>query len=463
MIMSMMLTRSDVILRPQLFTTSPAKLYYPPARICFGRNTNTSVGLVLSVTPQKLNNLNYYYNASDSNLQLFNKKINKPFVVHNKHQSIINSSCDDKSNSNTSSSSSCVTNKLVEIKKTVVNTIASLLLFGFLAFMTSSAFRTPAFAASVPSLSSSVTPDSDCNEDCDKIDNISKPANELLEELWIQIITIILCVIFAPLTIPFFAAILVGYKYYLEICENTKEKSILMLQVGVLDGTRELQREVQKITQVASNLDGVVKSLLRCNDSCRFAHLSVTQCISDEKKYGNNFAEMMDSFDKDPEALVMLYDLFKYLAKSLAIFVHLALIKAIKKIYYDGKCSKQLFAEFLGRELAKYDEDEETLASVDGMQNEEEAVGRAHRMFDNDYLVVTILVLASGVYSIPPLQCNTEHVKTVLQKLSSIPKNKIESLQVLLTPQTEDEAISEKGLAAKFPLLKPLTLSCFEN
>lgn len=77
---------------------------------------------------------------------------------------------------------------------------------------------------------------------------------------------------------------------------------------------------------------GVVKALLPCYDSCRFAHLSVTQCISDEMKYGNNFAEMKDSFDKDPEALIMVYDLFKYFAKSLAKFVHLALIKAIKKV-----------------------------------------------------------------------------------------------------------------------------------
>lgn len=76
----------------------------------------------------------------------------------------------------------------------------------------------------------------------------------------------------------------------------------------------------------------MVKSLLQCYDSCRFAYLSVTQCISDEKKYGNNFAEMMDSFDKNHEALVNIYDLYKYLAKSLAKFVHLALIKAIKKV-----------------------------------------------------------------------------------------------------------------------------------
>ncbi|KAK1394812.1 hypothetical protein POM88_013868 [Heracleum sosnowskyi] len=177
-------------------------------------------------------------------------------------------------------------------------------------------------------------------------------------------------------------------------------------------------------------------------------------------KYGNNFAEMMDSFDKHPEAVINLYDLFKYCAKSLAKFVHLALIKEIN---YDGKCSKQLFAEVLTGELAKYDKDEETLASVDDMKNEEEAVGKAHSMVDNDYLVVTILVLARGVYSIPPLQCNTEHVKTVLQKFSSIPKSKIESLQVLLTPQTEDEGISEQGLHRTFPLLKPLTLSGLEN
>lgn len=63
------------------------------------------------------------------------------------------------------------------------------------------------------------------------------------------------------------------------------------------------------------------------------------------------------------------------------------------QINYDGKCSKQLFAEILTRELAKYDKDEETLTSVDGMQYEEEAVGKPQSIVDNDYLVVISLLL----------------------------------------------------------------------
>lgn len=63
------------------------------------------------------------------------------------------------------------------------------------------------------------------------------------------------------------------------------------------------------------------------------------------------------------------------------------------QINYDTKCSKELFAEILTRELAKYDKDEETLASFDGIKFEEVAVGEARSMVDNDYLVVISLLI----------------------------------------------------------------------
>lgn len=68
------------------------------------------------------------------------------------------------------------------------------------------------------------------------------------------------------------------------------------------------------------------------------------------------------------------------------------------QINYDDKCPKQLFAELLTGELAKYDKDEETLASVDGMKYEEEAVGKAHSIVDNDYLVVISLLIPQLIF-----------------------------------------------------------------
>lgn len=235
-----------------------------------------------------------------------------------------------------------------------------------------------------------------------------------------------------------------------------------MLQLGVLDKTQNLQRVLAQIAD-ASNSDSfkfkeVVNEVLQRYASCHFAHLSATKCLSDEeKKYWDIFVEMMRSICVDPPALFQAYFVFTFYIKSLAIFIHGGL-KAIKKIKYGDKCSKQLFREVLTRELERYDQGGETLtfANVDGVKCEKEAVGITHSMVDNGYTVVTILVLASGVYSIPPLVGSTEHVKNVLQKFNTIPKSEIETLEVLQATHTEDQGLSAQEVQKKFPLLKPL-------
>lgn len=279
---------------------------------------------------------------------------------------------------------------------------------------------------------------------------LPSPLAETIED--IVFITLVL------FSIPLALSLISGFRYFLQLCKRDK-KTILMMQVGVLDKMRELRRQLAQIEDESNSddlkLKEVVKALLQHYNSCHFAYVSAIQCLSDEEiKYGDIFAEMMRSISDDPPALVKAYRVFKFYVKSFAIFIHWGLKKVSKKIKYGNQCAKQLFGELLSKELVRYDRDEKTSVTID--VDDKEAAGSTKSMVHRDYTVVTILVLASGKYSILPLVCNTEHVKTVLQKLNTIAKSEIEALEVFWTAQREDEGVSEQELQRDFPLLKPV-------
>lgn len=53
------------------------------------------------------------------------------------------------------------------------------------------------------------------------------------------------------------------------------------------------------------------------------------------------------------------------------------------------------------------------------------------------YLIiqVTMVVLASGIYSVPSSVCNTEHIKTVFQEFNTIPMNKVEVSNIVISEE----------------------------
>ncbi|KAL4352082.1 hypothetical protein GQ457_06G019750 [Hibiscus cannabinus] len=75
--------------------------------------------------------------------------------------------------------------------------------------------------------------------------------------------------------------------------------------------------------------------------------------------------------------------------------------------------------------------------------------------FSNEYIVITILVAAEGVHKLPPINGSGD-LKEALQKLASIPSSKIMAVEVLWTPQNEDDILSERELLEDYPLLRPL-------
>jgi len=68
---------------------------------------------------------------------------------------------------------------------------------------------------------------------------------------------------------------------------------------------------------------------------------------------------------------------------------------------------------------------------------------------------VTILVAAEGEYKLPTINSNTD-LKDALRKLGSIPVDAIQAIEVLWTPQDENDTLSERELLRDYPLLRSL-------
>ncbi|KAJ0230494.1 hypothetical protein HA466_0307380 [Hirschfeldia incana] len=98
--------------------------------------------------------------------------------------------------------------------------------------------------------------------------------------------------------------------------------------------------------------------------------------------------------------------------------------------------------------------DEETLVNVNSIKRQSSKI-RTASGFSNEYIVVTILVAAEGIHKLQPIN-GTVDLKEALQKIGSIPRNKIMAVEVLWTPQNEKDTLSERELLEDYPLLRPL-------
>ncbi|OMO82697.1 hypothetical protein CCACVL1_11799, partial [Corchorus capsularis] len=69
---------------------------------------------------------------------------------------------------------------------------------------------------------------------------------------------------------------------------------------------------------------------------------------------------------------------------------------------------------------------------------------------------VTILVAAQGVHELPPIN-GSEDLNKASRKFASIPSTStIRAVEVLWTPQDENDTLSERELLEDYPLLRPL-------
>ncbi|KAL6146735.1 hypothetical protein ACLB2K_057412 [Fragaria x ananassa] len=83
--------------------------------------------------------------------------------------------------------------------------------------------------------------------------------------------------------------------------------------------------------------------------------------------------------------------------------------------------------------------DEETLVNVNSIRKRRSTSQRSNG-FRNEYIVITILVAAEGVRKLPAINGSGD-LKEALQKLASIPPRKLLAVEVLWTPQNENDTI----------------------
>lgn len=182
--------------------------------------------------------------------------------------------------------------------------------------------------------------------------------------------------------------------------------TVLKLQVGLLGMGRTLQRDLNRIAEAADTstpeglnyvLTETTLALLRHPDYCISAYSSVD----------------------------------------------------IKRGIEDGE---KRFNQLSIEERGKFDE--ETLVNVNNIKRQSTRSQRANG-FSNEYIVITILAAAEGEHKLPSINGSGD-LKEALQKLASIPSSKLLAVEVLWTPQNENDTLSERELLEDYPLLRPL-------
>lgn len=186
----------------------------------------------------------------------------------------------------------------------------------------------------------------------------------------------------------------------------TEKTSVLKLQVGLLGMGRSLQWDLNRIAETAdtSTSDGLsyvltetTLALLRHPDYCISAYTSVDVKQSDEE-------------------------------------------------------GERRFNKLSIEERGKFDE--ETLVNVNNIRKKSTSSQRSSG-FSNEYIVITIIVAAQGVHRLPTINGSGD-LKEALQKLGSIPSGKTLAVEVLWTPQNENDTLSERELLKDYSLLRPL-------
>ncbi|KAI3747416.1 hypothetical protein L6452_09872 [Arctium lappa] len=186
----------------------------------------------------------------------------------------------------------------------------------------------------------------------------------------------------------------------------TEKTSVLKLQVGLLGMGRTLQTDLNRIAEAADTsspeglsyvLTETTLALLRHPDYCISGYSSVD----------------------------------------------------LKRSVEEGE---KRFNQLSIEERGKFDE--ETLVNVNNIRKQS-ATSQRSNGFRNEYIVITIIVAAGGVHKLPPINSSAQ-LKEALQKLGSIPSSRIMAVEVLWTPQNENDTLSERELLEDYSLLRPL-------
>lgn len=186
----------------------------------------------------------------------------------------------------------------------------------------------------------------------------------------------------------------------------TQKTSVLKLQVGLLGMARSFQRDLDRIAEVADT--------------------------STPEGLNYVLTETTLALLRHPDCCISGYSSFD-----------------IKRSIEDGE---KRFNQLSIEERGKFDE--ETLVNINSIRRQS-AGSLSSKGFSNEYIVITILVAAEGVHK-PPVINSSADLKEALQILGSIPSSRTLAVEVLWTPQNENDTLTERELLEDYPLLRPL-------
>eukprot|EP01018_Ginkgo_biloba_P031611 Gb_28205 [translate_table: standard] len=121
-------------------------------------------------------------------------------------------------------------------------------------------------------------------------------------------------------------------------------------------------------------------------------------------------------------------------------------------IKHTMEAGEERFNQLSIEERGKFDE--ETLVNVNSIRKRTTDRQRSDG-FSNEYIVITILVAAEGEHKLRIINSSAD-LKEALKKLGSIPSNQTLAVEVLWTPQNENDKLCERELLQDYPLLRPL-------
>ncbi|KAG8479638.1 hypothetical protein CXB51_029391 [Gossypium anomalum] len=215
---------------------------------------------------------------------------------------------------------------------------------------------------------------------------------------------------FMLIMIGFFALVLVsGFlsdRSESGVLTDIERTSVLKLQVGLLGTGRSLQRDLNRIAEVADTSTSEGLGFVLTETSLALLR-HPDYCIS-----GYSYVDVKRSMDE----------------------------------------GEKRFNQLSIEERGKFDE--ETLVNVSNIRRLSTTFQKASG-FNNEYIVITILVAAEGVHKLPLINGSGD-LAVALQKLASIPASKILAVEVLWTPQNDNDTLSERELLEDYPLLRPL-------
>ncbi|KAL5718465.1 hypothetical protein ACHQM5_011365 [Ranunculus cassubicifolius] len=122
----------------------------------------------------------------------------------------------------------------------------------------------------------------------------------------------------------------------------------------------------------------------------------------------------------------------------------------VKRSFADGE---KHFNQLSIKEREKFDD--ETHVNVNNIKRKKDSKLDPEFESNSRYIVITILVVVAGGQKLAPIS-SISGLKEVLQNLGSVSSKKIKAVEVLWTPQLENESISEEKLLDDYPFLRPL-------